>query len=117
MGIIETMKEVVGLVQKIDDVELLRQIVTMQTQVSDLTVENVALKARVAELTTQLELRAVMQFDGHWYWKGAGRASSDGPFCATCWDAHGRFNRPIVSDQDEFAYCNVCQRTGKPPRR
>lgn len=76
MGAYEMIKDVMSIAQKADNVELMRSLVALQSQVLDLTEENRALKSR---LTTQEQL----VFRRNAYWK---QDPEDGPFCSKCWD-------------------------------
>lgn len=81
MGILDTVKDVVTLMQKVDNIELIRRMLELQTQVVALNEENLALKER---LTTQEQL----SFRDNFYWRG-----DDGPFCSSCWDDKAKLVR------------------------
>jgi hypothetical protein len=70
MGIIENVKEAVGLVQKIDNIDLYRKILDLQAEVMALVQENTELKqkARIAQ---------DLVFRDNSYWR-----NSEGPFCS-----------------------------------
>ena len=72
MGIVDTLKEAVVLIQKADNIELNRTILALQTEVFGLLEENRGLKAKIAT-HEQLSWRK------NSYWIG-----DDGPFCSRC---------------------------------
>jgi hypothetical protein len=81
--ILETAKSVAVLIQKTDNLELLKQALALQTQVHELVDENRLLKARLAT-------REDIEFRENGYWRKDG---GGGPFCTPCWDAHDRLVR------------------------
>jgi hypothetical protein len=102
MGVIETVKDVAGLIQKYDNIELIRRVVELQEQVYDLVTENRTLKDR---LTTRDQL----VFRKNSYWRG-----DDGPFCSQCWDGEGRLVRLHVSP-GLTAQCPKCHTLADDP--
>ena len=81
MGIYETLKDIVSAASKLDNVEVMRRVMELQTQCQDLESENRALKER---LSTHSQL--IVQKNA--YWRG-----NDGPFCTKCWDVESRLVR------------------------
>jgi NAD-dependent SIR2 family protein deacetylase len=77
MGIYDAIKDAVQVAQKIDNIDLQKQLLALQTQVVDLVEENRTLKATIAT-------RAELTFARNSYWRG-----DDGPYCSRCWDAKG----------------------------
>jgi hypothetical protein len=53
MGILDTMKDVVTLVQKIDNIDILKQVLALQGQVFELQNENQNLRSQAAEMERQ----------------------------------------------------------------
>jgi len=95
MGVIDTMKDVAGLIQKIDNMELRRRAVELQQQVYDLVTENRALKDRLAT-------RDQLTFRKDSYWKG-----DEGPFCSRCWDGESVLVR-LHTQQGFTPRCPKC---------
>lgn len=81
MGILETTKDVLKLAQQVDNIDLMRQLVQLQTEVVSLNEENRALKDR---LTTRDKL--TFRLNSYWI-------ENDGPFCSRCWDAESKLIR------------------------
>jgi len=55
MSILEDLKSLVGTIQKIDNIELYRQILDLQNEVLQVVAENTQLKADAASLREQLQ--------------------------------------------------------------
>lgn len=72
MGVVDTLKETIGLLQKVDNIDLYRRMLDLQTQVMALVEENQTLKQRLAT-------RDELTFDANAYWRG-----EEGPFCSAC---------------------------------
>ena len=81
MGAVDTLKEVVGLIQKVDNIDLYRKVMSLQEQVYELFEENRLLKER-------LTMRETLQFKSNAYWRG-----DEGPFCSSCWDGEQKLVR------------------------
>src|SRR4051812_21780022 len=91
MSIIDTVKDVGVLIQKIDNLELLKRMVELQEQVLALVNENRDLKDANRVLNDKLQMRRQMQFRENAYWHDA-----DGPFCSRCFDAESQTVRMHV---------------------
>ena len=102
MGVVETVKEVAGLIQKYDNVDLIKRVVELQQQVYDLVNENRVLKEHLAT-------RDQLVFRKNAYWKG-----DDGPLCSRCWDAEGIPVRMTVRVGYDPA-CPKCKATAPDP--
>src|SRR5438093_1108239 len=85
MAIIETAKEVVQLVQKIDNIELYKQILDLQREIFELVDENRELKTNVKQLNEALTINHELFFENNAYWRKTD-GLNDGPFCTHCWD-------------------------------
>lgn len=96
MGILDTLKEAVGLIQKVDNIDLYRRMLELQTQVYSLVEENRALKER-------LTVREQLTFKGNAYWMG-----DSGPFCSRCWDVEWKLVRIHASRAGIVPSCVNC---------
>ena len=86
MGLIDTVKDVVLLVQKTDNVELLKNVLSLQSQAVDIQIENQALRDKVKALEERLAFAGTLRFEPPLYYAG-----DDGtPYCARCWEADRR---------------------------
>ena len=84
MGVIETMKDLGVLIQKLDNMELVKRLVELQEQVYAVVTENRDLKEQNRSLQEKLSIRQSVDFRKNSYFKG-----DDGPFCSRCYDAEG----------------------------
>ena len=108
MGIIDTLKDAVTLVQKADNIELTKKIIALQADVMAVFEENRSLKEKVSGLEGALELKGKMQFDRDAYWMGDGRTENDGPYCSRCYDVDSKPVR-MVSRYNDFFKCTQCE--------
>lgn len=81
MGIIDNAKDVVKIVQQIDNVELYRKILDLHSEIMELVEKNTELKSQVKDLTEKLEFHGTLEHRDGAYWKTDGT----GPFCMRCW--------------------------------
>ena len=102
MGAIDTLKELVTLVQKLDNLELLKRMVELQEQVFSLVTENQELRRESQRLSEQLAQMDQMEFRQNSYWKG-----DEGPFCSRCFDVERRSVRMLKSEE-HYPQCPNC---------
>lgn len=110
MGIIETAKEAVSLVQKLDNIELIRKLVELQQQCYDLVLENNGLKEKVTSLEQALSTQRALQFRNNAYWLSDQDDEQSGPMCSTCWDAK-RLTIRMVRTTPGVGHCSNCKRS------
>ncbi|WKZ32125.1 MAG: hypothetical protein QY316_09420 [Thermodesulfobacteriota bacterium] len=85
MGILENAKDVVKLVKEIDNIELYRKILDLQSELMDVLQELGELKKENASLKELLERRESLKYENNAYWRDL-NGKKEGPFCATCHD-------------------------------
>lgn len=85
MGILETVKDAVEVVQKADNIDLLRQLLNIHTDAIKLVEENQNLKSKIQSLEERLKIRDALRFEHNVYWL-ENENGKDGPYCAICWD-------------------------------
>jgi hypothetical protein len=90
MGVLDTAKDLVEVIRKIDNIELYKKVLDLQTEVLKLFEENSKLKETVKSLEDTLAVKETLVHDQNAYWipidDGTRRNLRDGPFCAHCWD-------------------------------
>lgn len=96
MGVLDTLKETVGLIQKVDNIELYRRMLDLQAQVQALVDDNRSLKERLA-------IRDQLSFRENSYFRG-----DEGPYCSPCWDTRGILVRLHVR-ADHYPQCPSCK--------
>ena len=82
MGAIENMKEVADLVKKFNDIELNRKILTLETEVIDLTRDKRRLENRVEEMDGKLKFKQELEFKEPFFWL----KDDNTPYCPSCWE-------------------------------
>ncbi len=86
MGVVESVKDAVKIIQQMDNLDLYRTLLDLQAQVMDLVDEN-------RELESRLEVRDELAFDQNAYWRSTPGKRREGPFCSRCWDFEGKLVR------------------------
>ena len=99
MSVIDTAKEAVMLVQKIDNIELYKKILELQSDALKMVEENGKLRDRIKELETAFVIKDTLTFeDNHYFAMKDG--TKDGPYCTLCWDNDRRLVRKHKDDHD-----------------
>jgi len=102
MGLIENIKDVAELVQKADNIELLRKVLQLQQAALDEQEERRQLRQRIDDLEEHLRDKGRLTFHDNAYWD-----ESDGPFCSTCFDSKRTRIRLHELSQGAYA-CRAC---------
>ncbi|KYH35844.1 hypothetical protein CLTEP_02370 [Clostridium tepidiprofundi DSM 19306] len=85
MDIIDNIKTVVKTLQQMDNLELNRQIIDIETKVMELIEENKEIKRCNEELREKLKIKENLEFENNMYWIKE-KDKTIGPFCTRCWD-------------------------------
>jgi hypothetical protein len=87
MGAIDTAKEIANLVQKYNDIELMRRIVELETEVFELVQQNREKDDTIEKLIKAMELKGKMvcEFSAYYQVDEQGNKIA-GPFCTNCFD-------------------------------
>jgi hypothetical protein len=93
MSYIDTMKDVVTLVQKLDNIDLTNKILELQAAALEEQEETSRLLARVEELERARDVSERLTFEDKRYWLDAEDEDRDGPFCSRCWDVDRKLVR------------------------
>jgi hypothetical protein len=112
---IGTIRNISELIKKYNDLELMKQIVTLQTEVFDLHMENLALKKQIAESNEREKMK---RREPHGYYFKEG---DEVPHCPKCWENDGKAIT-LPAPEDHFSgrgrVCRVCRHRyteGPPP--
>src|SRR5688500_13565078 len=99
MGVIDTAKEAVQLVQKIDNIELYRKILELQSDALKMVDENSNLRDKVKELEGAFAIKDTLVFEDNSYFvvKESGK---EGPYCSLCWDKDRKLVRKHKDDHN-----------------
>lgn len=84
MSILDTAKDVVSLVQKIDNIDLHKKILSLQANIQKLYTRNLELLEQIAALKEEAKIKGALRFDGYKYFLKRDDGSEDGPFCQVC---------------------------------
>jgi len=107
MGILETVKDVAVLVQKADNVELLKKVLDLQTELIELTQEMATLRRELSDATDQLQFQGELRFRDNLYWRVT-EGGEEGPFCSRCWDSDRKAIR-MHRREEEKLQCPSCK--------
>jgi hypothetical protein len=114
MEIIDIGKKILEAVQQSDGVAASKLILELQGVALDLREENARLREQLAELEAHIDLIDQMQFDGTFYWRGAGD-DRQGPYCQKCLDMERRairlqhIDETVADYKSEWYECLNCQ--------
>lgn len=82
----QTFKDIMSLVKKYNDQELLEKIVDLQGQVMEMSQQNLELYQENVDLKKRLTDQDEMEFRFPFYYKG----DDPNPLCALCWEQDGK---------------------------
>jgi hypothetical protein len=110
VSVLDTIKDTVNIIQKVDNIELYRSILDIQKECMDLVEENRSLKERIGELEVEKITNDKLGVKGHCYYLKKDDGELDGPFCTTCWDKDRKLIRMHISNGMGFdsASCHAC---------
>jgi hypothetical protein len=102
MGVLDNVKEVADLVQKIGDIDLYRKIVHTENEVIELTQQLRAAQQRIRELEAMLSQKQMLTFRAPFYF-------ADGdlvPFCARCWEVEQKPIHMVLEGAGQLSYAS-----------
>jgi hypothetical protein len=108
MSVIDTAKEAVMLVQKIDNIELYRKILDLQSDALKMVEENGKLKEEIKELEKAFQIKDQLIFENNHYYV-LKDDSKDGPYCTYCWDKDRKLVR-LHKDDHDWWWCLIHQK-------
>ena len=122
MGIIETTTELAKLAQKIGNIEVYDQVISLQAQVMELMGDNMKIKdelrlagEEIRKLRDDSELSKNLSFDGERYWLTKD-SRKEGPFCSVCWDVDRKPVRMRTYEMQGGGRGYVCDYCRQRPR-
>ena len=80
MNIIDNAKEVVKIIQQIDNIELYRKILDLQSEINNLVSENTSLKQQLQECQERLLIQQSLMFEDNVYMKKGQLAKNNTEF-------------------------------------
>lgn len=110
MGIIENAKEAVKLVQQIDNIDLYRKILDLQSEAIELTEELKKKDEIIAQLKDALDLKGKFIYrDSAYYITDENEKIIDGPFCTKCFDVDHVKCRLVSDNKEPQVICPNCK--------
>lgn len=82
MAILDTIKDVVAVVQKADNIDLMKHVLALQTQIQEILEDNHALKNKNQELEKALQFSGSLTFEAPFYYA----QEDETPLCPRCWE-------------------------------
>jgi hypothetical protein len=83
MGVVEDVRAFADLIRKYNDIELNRQIVSLENEVLDLTRDKRRLEEQVEQLQSALKFKKELVFKAPFYWLEDDKT----PYCPGCWES------------------------------
>jgi len=109
MGMIENIKDAVKIVQKIDNIELYRKLLDLQTEAMELTQKLKEKDEKIDQLEEALKIKGKLVLRGSAYYiTDDGGKLLDGPFCTKCFDVDHVMCR-IVRAIGRMVRCQKCK--------
>jgi hypothetical protein len=102
MGIMDTVKNLGGLIGATGNIEMMRLNVELSTQIMELHQEKLEVDAENRRLRDRAVIARELKFRANSYWRG-----EEGPFCSRCWDADDRLVRLHQSTRG-MPFCPGC---------
>jgi hypothetical protein len=102
---IGTLKNISELIKKYNDLELMKQIVALQTEVFELQTENLTLKKQIVSLSEQ-EKMTRREPHGYYY-----KVGEEVPHCPRCWEKDAKaITLPATAEHGSYVgrRCRVC---------
>ena len=107
MGVLDTAKDAVQLVQKIDNIELYRKILDLQSDALKMVDDNAKLRDRIKELEAAFAIKDSLVFENNSYFVRKDTVQ-DGPYCTLCWDTDRKLVR-LHKDDHDWWWCLMHQ--------
>lgn len=114
MGIVDEVKSVAGLVNKLKDPELMQHVINLQNSVLELNNENAKLREKVTDLENiiknlekEKEVGESLNIEFGTYFSTR-NSKKDGPFCTRCFDVDRNLVRLNVLTNG-YAECPQCK--------
>ena len=108
MGAIDNVKEIVKIVGKLDNIDLYRKILDLQSEVMALTQANQELTGKVRELDEKLLQVDKMTFRFPFYYA----EGDDVPYCPRCWEGNKKaihYPEPLIGEFGPIYTCLECK--------
>ena len=107
--------DIVDLIKKGATVEAQEKIMELRIGALEIQEENLALKSKVKELESLLDIKQNLEYKGQVYWRYLSDEAGDytirdGPFCQRCYDADQKLIR-LYDLKNGWWRCKLCSNT------
>lgn len=116
MSFYEDAKQIIGVIQQSDNIDLLRKFTSFQTDVMGMIEKNhalmeeiLALKKENQELNDRISTKNSLVFLSNAYWERKSDGRNIGPYCTGCWGKDEKLVRLHVNEDMKDGYCPVCK--------
>ncbi len=109
MGILDDVRSVGRLIQKIGNMDLYKKVLDLQGNIIGLVEENNRLRNEVESLKVKLQIKESLKFERNSYWSKKSDGTQDGPFCSKCWDTEKLLVRMLPIANPAYCDCPNCK--------
>lgn len=103
MGIYDGFKDIVKVVKDLDNIELYKRILEIQSQMNELYENNLHKSERIKELEELLSITDKIEFrNSFYYFKG-----EDDPLCTGCWEGNKKVVH-LLGESGRSQHCPIC---------
>src|SRR4051794_3477310 len=103
--VVAHLKEAYSLVEKYNDVPLMKAILEARDEVFHLREENRELKERIRKLEEEAKIGGELKRRQNVYYRFSPDGRVTGPFCMTCWDGDSKLVNMLVNSMEGKANC------------
>lgn len=108
MSVIGDIKSVARDIQKIGNIELYQQLISIQEKILEILDKDLELKEENLRLNTAADLSSRLEFRNYVYWLATDKPGEKGPYCPKCRDANGKLVHFIEAIDPGNMKCPVC---------
>ena len=109
MSVIDNVKDVAKLIHQIDNIELYRKILDLQSEIMQVVEENHDLQLVIKDFQEKAEIKQTMVFSKNVYIKKNEKGNEEGPYCSACWDDKQKLVRLQDYGHGEYLQCPICK--------
>jgi len=108
MSLIENLKGAIEVIQKSDNIDLIKNMMAIQNDAWELQEENRQLKEEIKSLNEKFNISGELKFENNTYWRVTD-TDKDGPFCSGCWDDSKKLIRLFKEGKSSYSNCPKCK--------
>jgi len=108
MGLLENIKGGIEVIQKSDNLDLVKQMMAIQTDAWTMSEENRVLKEENNILKEKLKIKEKLIYKDNSYWMEE-KGNVPEPYCSRCWDKNQNAVHLHLCGNPAFATCPSCK--------